>query len=171
MELERAQVDLNSLLELVIDKFTLQAKHARVSLLPKVNQLPLVIGDSDRLTQVFTNLMDNAIKFTPAGGQVILKADPIGDQVRIAVKDSGEGIPQAEMPRIFERFYQLDKSRQGGQGRGVGLGLPIALEVIQAHSGKIYAHSKDGEGSVFIVDLPVARPDDSTMISRRNLVA
>ncbi len=104
MELERAPVDLNSLLELVIDKFTLQAKHAQVSLLPKVNQLPLVIGDSDRLTQVFTNLMDNAIKFTPAGGQVILKADPIGDQVRIAVKDSGEGIPQAETASHIRAF-------------------------------------------------------------------
>ncbi len=167
MTLERAPVDLNALLELVLDKFTPQAALAQVTLHPKITQLPLVIGDSDRLAQVFTNLMDNAIKFTPAGGAVTLQADPIGDQVRIAVKDTGPGIPENKLSRIFERFYQLDQSRRGGQGRGVGLGLPIALEIVQAHSGKIYAHSGDGEGCVFIVDLPVARPDDSTLISRQ----
>ncbi len=167
MKLERAPVDLGALLDLVIDKFTPQANQAQVLLIAKINQLPLVIGDGDRLAQVFTNLIDNAIKFTPGGGQIVIQADPIGDQVRIAVRDSGIGIPEEELSRIFERFYQADKSRRGGRDRGVGLGLPIALEIVQAHSGRLSAHSQEGQGCIFIVDLPVARPDDSTLIARR----
>jgi signal transduction histidine kinase len=166
LDFQRAPVDLNLLLENLMDGFSPQAHQASVTLDSRLGQLPLLIGDSDRLAQVFTNLVDNAIKFTPPGGAVTVQSDQIGEWVRITVSDDGPGIPAKELPRIFERFYQLDKSRAGGQGRGVGLGLPIAHEIVLAHGGRITAHSKVDQGSVFFVELPLSRPDDSTLVSR-----
>ena len=166
MEFQRTPVDLNLLLVNLTERFSPQANQANVTLDAKLNQLPLLIGDGDRLAQVFTNLVDNAIKFTPPGGAVTVQSDQIGAWVRITISDDGPGIPADDLPRIFERFYQLDKSRAGGRGRGVGLGLPIAHEIVLAHGGRITAHSKIDQGSVFFVELPLSRPDDSTLVSR-----
>jgi two-component system phosphate regulon sensor histidine kinase PhoR len=83
------------------------------------------------------------------------------------VTDTGPGIPPDELSRIFERFYQLDKARKGGAGHGVGLGLSIARQIIQAHHGTLSAHSKVDQGSVFVVNLPAVQSGDTTMVSRR----
>ncbi len=167
LEFTRSSIELAGLLKSVAEKLTPQAREAQVHLRTDLDQLPNIIGDGDRLAQVFTNLVDNALKYTPADGEVQIRGRQIGDRVEVSVADSGPGIPPAELPRIFERFYQLDKSRRGGSGRGVGLGLAIAHEIVEAHGGSLQARSEPGQGSVFTVVLPIVQPDDPTMVARR----
>jgi two-component system sensor histidine kinase ResE len=140
-----------------------------VALATDFGTLPDIIGDGDRLAQVFNNLVDNSLKHTPVGGRVTVSARAERDQVRISVIDTGPGIPPEGLARIFERFYQLDKSRQGGPAHGVGLGLAIAKQIVQAHGGELKAKSQVGHGSTFTVWLPVARPDDPTLASMHAL--
>jgi signal transduction histidine kinase len=155
-----------ALLHNIAAKFEPQARQLQVNLNVEIGALPGFIGDSDRLAQVFTNLVDNAIQYTPAGEAVTLRASQAGDQVEVSVTDRGPGIPPADLQRIFERFYQVDKARRGGGQRGLGLGLAIAYEIVQAHGGTITAHNNPQQGSTFVVKLPVARPDDSTLARR-----
>jgi signal transduction histidine kinase len=169
MEFNRNPVDIGAILQQVTEKFSPQAKKSRVDLWSDIKTMPIIIADGDRLAQVFTNLVDNAIKFTPENGQIKIQASQVEDWVRIAITDTGPGIPQEEIERIFERFYQLDKSRRGGSQRGAGLGLTIAQEIVYAHRGKMTVQSQTGIGSVFVVDLPIARPDDSTLVARRKV--
>jgi signal transduction histidine kinase len=166
-DLERVSLDLAAMLRAIGEKFAPQSQSTQVALTTEIEPLPTFIGDGDRLAQVFTNMVDNALKHTPAGGQVALRARQVGDQVEISVSDSGPGIPQEELNRIFERFYQLDKSRSGGDGRGAGLGLAIAREIVNAHGGHINAASEARRGSTFTVTLPAARSDDSTVTMQR----
>jgi two-component system phosphate regulon sensor histidine kinase PhoR len=114
---------------------------------------PQVLADAERARQVLTNLVHNAIKFTPPGGRVTIAARPSADEVVISVRDTGVGIPVEDLPRIFERFYKADQARSGG---GTGLGLAIAKHVVQGHGGRIWAESVEGEGSTFYFTLPVA---------------
>ena len=110
--------------------------------------------------------MDNALKHTPPGGEVQLGAEVEGNWVAISVRDSGAGIPEEELSRIFERFYQLDKSRKGGPDHGSGLGLAIANQIVQAHHGEIYTENNSDEGCVFVVRLPIAKREDESRVSR-----
>jgi len=135
----------------------LQARQANVELSGEVQALPVISGDGDRLAQVFTNLVDNALKFTPAGGRIKVTAVYDAGKVIIRVTDSGVGISAGDQQRIFERFFQVDKSRSGGTGRGVGLGLAISRQIILAHRGDISLESGPGKGAVFQVTLPVAQ--------------
>lgn len=112
-------------------------------------------GDQDRLLRLFLNLLDNAIKHTPEGGNVTIEATPGGGVVEVAVKDTGPGIPPEHLPHIFERFYRVDKARSRSEG-GVGLGLAIAKHIAQLHGGDIRVASTPGVGSVFTVSLRVA---------------
>ena len=148
-------VDLGEVLNSILVKFEPAARRSQVSLESQVSTLPVIQGDGDRLAQVFSNLVDNAIKFTPANGRVVVSARLDGRQVEIRVSDTGIGIAPEEQKRIFERFYQADKSRRGGAGRGVGLGLAIARQVVQAEGGSISVASAVGKGSEFVVRLPV----------------
>ncbi|MFZ5879408.1 MAG: sensor histidine kinase, partial [Chloroflexota bacterium] len=136
--MQRSPLDLRALLDLTVEKFTPQANRAEVSLRAEApSDLPTLFGDGDRLAQVLTNLVDNALKFTPPGGQVMLRAQRVGHEMQIEVQDSGRGIPPAALERIFDRFYQADPSRPGGEKHGAGLGLSIASEIVQAHGGRI----------------------------------
>ncbi|HTN44585.1 MAG TPA: phosphate regulon sensor histidine kinase PhoR [Nitrospiria bacterium] len=116
-----------------------------------------VIGDADKLTQVMINLIDNAIKYTPRGGRITVEARPRDDTVEIAVSDSGIGIPSREIPRIFERFYRVDRGRSREMG-GTGLGLSIVKHIVEAHGGKVSVESQVGKGSRFVVTLPKQPP-------------
>lgn len=147
-------IDLRGLLHEVVEKMTPLSKSSKVSLSLDGEASIKVRGDYDRLTQVFTNLVDNAIKHTPDGGQVRISVAPEKDFAMVAVSDTGRGIAGEEAKRIFERFYQVDKSRKAGRGRGSGLGLSIAKQIVQAHHGTIEVKSKPGAGSHFIVRLP-----------------
>jgi two-component system OmpR family sensor kinase len=162
-EIEWLPVDLSALLQAIHKKFQPIAQHAQVELRLQSTALPQIQGDGDRLAQVFTNLVDNAIKFTPPGGAVTLSSNAAEDLALISIEDDGPGIPPGERERIFERFYQTDKSRRGDRTRGAGLGLAIAREIIQAHGGSISIHDPRGSnssahGSVFVVKIPLARP-------------
>ncbi len=115
--------------------------------------LPKVLADEARLSQVFLNLLDNAVKYTPEGGRVVIKAIPGEKNIRFEVSDSGIGIPEEDLPRIFERFYRVDKARARDVG-GTGLGLSIVKHIVAAHGGDVAVHSKVGQGTTFSFTLP-----------------
>jgi histidine kinase len=120
--------------------------------------LPPILADEDRLSQVLLNLIGNALQYTPQGGSVCVSGERQGDEVRISVVDTGIGIPAEHLTHIFDRFYRVDKSRSRRAGGGSGIGLTIAKHLIEAHGGRIWAESDgDGKGSVFSFRLPIAR--------------
>ena len=152
----RGPVDLAALLRSAVERMELRAADKNVSLRQEIGPLPPLVADGDRLAQVVANLLDNALKHTPAGGMVTLAAAPAAEAgaVEISVIDTGPGIAAEDLSRIFERFYQVDKSRQAA-GRGAGLGLAISREIVAAHGGQIRGESVVGLGSKFVVRLPV----------------
>lgn len=142
--------DVNELLGHCQEIFAVQEKERRVEIRLKVDPLPPVVGDIDRMEQVFINLIDNAIKHSPTDGQVgITGRWTASNLIEVTVSDSGPGIPPEELPRVFERFYQADST-----GGGTGLGLAIAREIVIAHRGEIEVQSQPGEGTEFTVKLP-----------------
>jgi len=167
VEFQHEAVMLEKLVQRVMDRLDLRARGNKIELLNQLPSLPTIIGDGDRLAQVFTNLIDNAIDHSPEGGKVTLSADLENGWVSIHVADQGPGIPAEELSRIFERFYQLERSRTTGKKRGAGLGLAISREIVQMHGGRLVAESTLGQGSRFTVRLPIVRPDDKTLIRRR----
>jgi PAS domain S-box-containing protein len=117
---------------------------------------PLVAADADKLQQVLANLIDNAVKYSPDGGKVELRVESHDQTIRFAVSDPGIGIPLPEQPLIFEKFYRLDPNQTRGVG-GTGLGLYICRELVRRMNGRIWVESKEGEGSTFFVELPLAQ--------------
>jgi signal transduction histidine kinase len=186
---ESTPVDLGILLHKVVERFSPQARSDNVELrldfATQADGLPAVIADHDRLSQVFSNLIDNALKYSPAGGKVTVAARPVEGGVEVQISDTGPGIPPSELERIFERFYQTDKARSGGAQRGLGLGLAIAREIVEAHGGTISAYNRsrvnvsaqndasEFGGSVFVVRLPAARlkEDIETTAVRRKEIS
>ncbi|MGL4650559.1 MAG: sensor histidine kinase [Caldilineaceae bacterium] len=142
-----------------LDRLAMQAERGGVRLIANIPAgLPRVVADVERVQQVLINLVHNALKFTPKGGQIVVTAFATpGDEgtVTLCVRDTGVGIPLADQPRIFERFYKTDRSRSSG---GTGLGLAIAKHTVQAHGGKIWVESTDGAGSTFYFTLPADNP-------------
>ena len=116
--------------------------------------LPPVLADKPRLGQVLVNLLHNAIKFTPQGGEIILKARQQGEMILFSVQDTGKGIPVDDLTRVFERFYKTDPARSGG---GTGLGLAIARHLVEAHQGEIWVESQEGKGSTFFFTIPIVK--------------
>ncbi len=135
----------------VTEKFRPQAARAGVKLNLDVPDLNWMLGDEDRLVQVITNLVDNAIKYTPTGGVIGVSAHPHGNNIEIRVADTGQGIDPVDRERIFQRFYRADRSQPG-----TGLGLTITRQIVQSHGGTIRVEDNSPRGSVFIVELPYA---------------
>ena len=127
----------------------MRAKEKGLSFRTEIDPLMPVIGDIDRLEQVFSNLLDNTLKHTPRMGTVTITGRQITDSIEIKVADNGPGIAPEELPRVFERFYQA-----GGARTGTGLGLAIAREIVLAHGGEIEISSTLGKGTEFTVRLP-----------------
>ena len=162
------RIALGPLLKNVVERLRLHAQETGIELAAHIAELPPVTGDGDRLAQVFINLLDNALKHTPRGGKIELTAKPLtpsgirrrgkawSQAVEGSVSDSGKGIPAEDLSRIFERFYQVDKSRK--RSGSVGLGLAITREIVEAHGGRIRAESIVGLGTRFTVTLPVRAP-------------
>ena len=109
--------------------------------------------DTDKLTQVIDNIMNNAIKYSPDGGTITVSIKTTDEQLILSIADEGLGIPKQDLPKIFDRFYRVDKARSRAQG-GTGLGLAIAKEIIKQHQGFIWAKSEYGVGSTFTIVLP-----------------
>jgi len=157
--IESGQVELNLapispmvLLTSACDRMKLQAERAGLNLRVEcADGLPILRADQARLEQVLVNLIHNSVKFTHPGGDVILLAETTNGGVRFGVKDTGIGIPADDVSRIFERFYRVDKSRAGS---GTGLGLSIARHIVEAHQGKIWVDSIEGQGSTFFFTIP-----------------
>lgn len=156
--LNRKPVDLPQLLERAAARLRAQAGRNSIDInVDATPAQPPAYADPDRVEQVLVNLLHNAIKFNHPGGRVTLRAEHTGDSLlRVSVADTGSGIPAEDLPRIFERFYKVDKARSGGRERegGTGLGLAVAKHIVQAHGGRIWAESIDGAGSTFYFTLP-----------------
>ncbi|MBT9163906.1 MAG: Sensor histidine kinase ResE [Chloroflexi bacterium] len=151
-KLKMALVDLNSVIDQAITKLKPQSQRKQIDILRRCDpSLPMIPAEGGRILQVLTNLLDNAIKFTPWGGKIIISAESAGESVLVTVEDTGAGIAAEDLPHVFERFYKADKARSS---EGSGLGLAIAKHIVQAHGGEIWAKSKEGQGSVFSFRLP-----------------
>jgi two-component system OmpR family sensor kinase len=151
-------MDINPLLKAAQHKFWPRIEAAGIQFdVNMPSDSVMVQGDPDRLMQVLDNLLDNALKFSTSGDKITLSSEVKPDEVLINVIDTGEGIPAEELSRIFERFYQVDKARTGGEVRGYGLGLAISQQIVKAHGGTLTVSSHPGEGSHFVVKLPLQK--------------
>jgi heavy metal sensor kinase len=146
-------VDLASLMADVAETMLPLAEAKELHLRVKVKAAALVRGDASRLREVFFNLLDNGIKYTPKGGEVEARVDQNGSEAIVTVRDTGIGIPAEHLPHVFERFYRVDKARSRAEG-GTGLGLSIAQSTILAHGGRIELTSTPGQGTTCTVRLP-----------------
>jgi two-component system OmpR family sensor kinase/two-component system sensor histidine kinase BaeS len=161
LPLHKEQVDINDLLADVATSFSGQAEAGGIELQvadgeAAENQKTLVIqGDAGRLDQVLSNLVANALHFTPQGGAITLAAKHDSDMVEITVADTGAGIAPEDLPFIFDRFWRGDRARTHTSGAGSGLGLSIANQLVKAHNGQIEVASEIGKGTIFTIKLPV----------------
>jgi signal transduction histidine kinase len=153
--LRRAPVDLAAVLESVVKTFDVTAQAKGLALESAIDALPAVMGDADRLTQVFANLVSNAIKYTREG-TVLVRGLEVQDEIRIEVRDTGIGLTDEERGRIFEKFFRADNGYTRSVG-GTGLGLAIAKVIVERHGARIDVASEPGKGSAFTVVFPVTR--------------
>jgi two-component system sensor histidine kinase BaeS len=149
---------VSTLIETSLNRFGAQAQAKGIELrLDLPADLPPILADQDRISQVLTNLVGNALQYTPEGGQVTIHAARHQDEIHISVVDTGIGIPAEHLPQLFTRFYRVDKSRSRQAGGGSGIGLTIARALVEAHGGRIWAESAGaGRGSTFSFALKVA---------------
>jgi two-component system OmpR family sensor kinase len=150
--------NLNELVQDVVMKFQLKANEKGIRLIPCPHKdLPFVTGDIALIERVFENLMENAILYTPQGGSVEVQLLPDSDGISVQVKDTGSGIPEEELPHIFQRFYRLDKSRKAASGHS-GLGLAITKKILELHQSIIKVQSRLDSGTIFTFHLAAHKP-------------
>jgi signal transduction histidine kinase len=156
LPLDSRTVELDTLLLEALQQMQVLAGDRLNLRLGEIDQV-LVCGDQDRLKQVIINLVGNAIKYTPDGGEVLVGLSKTSSQAKLVVSDTGPGIPTDDLPHVFERFYRGEKSRtRSKDGKGFGLGLSIAYWIVRNHDGRIEVDSKEGQGTTFCVWLPLA---------------
>jgi two-component system sensor histidine kinase BaeS len=155
LTLHKEPTAIANLVAQVHNTFAHQAAQQEITLLVETDAvLPAISIDATRIRQVLNNLVSNSLRYTPINGVITLAAAPSADGgVQITVSDTGSGIPEADLPHIFNRFYRGDRARQGGHGES-GLGLAIAKSLVVAHNGKIAVTSKQGTGTTFTILLP-----------------
>jgi heavy metal sensor kinase len=153
-QMDRASFDLAELTTTTVEQMRLLAEDRDISLGCKTNGAVTIEGDRARIKQVIVNLVDNAIKYTPEGGEVRVLVGAEIDLAVVQVEDDGAGIPEEALPHLFERFYRVDKARSRQMG-GVGLGLAIVKSIVTAHGGKVTVESAEGRGSRFCIQLPL----------------
>jgi signal transduction histidine kinase len=151
MKLNLQPVPLAKLVSEVVELFQFVAEEKHITVITTIAPGLHATADPNRLRQVFANLLDNALKYTPDGGRVEISAEERAQEVVITVQDTGPGVPPEEIPRVWERLYRGDKSRSQ---RGLGLGLSLVRAIVNAHGGRIELQSTVGHGSVFIIHLP-----------------
>jgi two-component system OmpR family sensor kinase len=164
LPLARRTVELDTVLLEAMQAMRVLAKDRLTLRIGEIDQV-IVCGDADRLKQVMVNLIGNAIKYTPQGGEVLVSLSKDENHARLTVADSGPGIPAEDMPHIFERFYRGEKSRtRSRDGKGFGLGLSIAYWIVRNHNGIIDVTGRDPHGTIFMIRLPLKQadcPDDA----------
>jgi signal transduction histidine kinase len=156
LQLALRDVDLEEVARPIVASFEQQASNKGVSLELAALRPVRVEADPDRLSQVFVNLIDNALRHTAEGGRIRVEIDARDSDAVLRVRDTGDGIPYRDLPHIFERFYVVDRSRNRGTG-GAGLGLAIVKGIVDAHNGAISAESMLGRGTAFTIRLPIMR--------------
>jgi signal transduction histidine kinase len=156
LPLQFAPVEMDTLLLEVFKEMRVLARDRVNIKLTEIDQI-MVNGDRDRLKQVLLNLLSNAIKYTQPGGDIYLSLSRVGNNARIIVRDTGQGISAEDMPHIFERFYRAEKSRTRTRTSGFGLGLSIAAWIVNHHGGKIEVDSAENKGSTFCIYLPISK--------------
>ena len=159
LPLDKHIVELDTLMLEALNQMNILAREKVQLHLGEIDQV-LVCGDQDRLKQVLLNLIGNAINYTPQGGTVTLSLGKDQEEAILTIKDTGQGIPEEDIPHVFERFYRAEKSRtRSRDGKGFGLGLSIAYWIVRNHEGHIDVESTEGEGTTFTVRLPLADAD------------
>lgn len=153
VSIEKIQVPLGNLVNEIFDSLSSKADWGQVSLIHDIPADCRVFADPGRLEQMLTNLIDNAIKFNVAGGHVEVRCRTVDAVVIVSVADSGEGIPKENLPRVFERFYRMDRGRTRDVG-GTGLGLAIVKHLARLHGGEVSVESELGRGTAFNIELP-----------------
>jgi two-component system NtrC family sensor kinase len=163
LEMELCPIHLHDVIEEAVANLEGSAKSKELSLKAALPEdLPLVNGNRTRLIQVMTNLLDNAIRYTPQGGSVTVGAEADGEQVTVCVADTGVGIPAHDKSRIFEKFYR-GETPPPGEPQGIGLGLATVKSIVEKHAGQVWVESNEGQGSAFYFTLPQAQaePEDA----------
>jgi two-component system OmpR family sensor kinase/two-component system sensor histidine kinase BaeS len=156
LNLQKQTVEPGSLIQQVSDRMHLSAEEKNITLETDIaSDLPSVQADPERLIQVMTNLVDNAIRYNTNGSRVIVAAHLANGQIELSVSDNGPGIPPEDIPHLFERFWRAEKSRNRATG-GSGLGLAIVKQLVEAHHGEVQVESQIGSGTRFTVHLPVS---------------
>jgi two-component system sensor histidine kinase ResE len=164
IQVQLSDLDVSMFVQRVVRKFQNLARDRDVEVIGEVAEdLPFVRWDEDKIEQVLTNLVDNAIRHTPQGGKVTVRAFWNEKNMFIEVEDTGTGIPEEDLPFVFERFYKADKARTRGQSGGTGLGLSIVKHLVTAHQGNATVRSQIGKGTVFSIQLPVEVPEDAEL--------
>jgi len=158
LDAKREDIALGPLLESIVEAFRPRVEERGIDLVLRLNNyLRLLDANCEQIERVFLNILDNAVKFTPAGGSVLIVAEPHNhegrDGIQVRVRDSGVGIPNAALVRIFDRFHQVDPSSRRRYG-GMGLGLSLVRNIVEAHHGAVWVESQEGIGSTFFVWLP-----------------
>ena len=154
IQINRKSKDINKILEQCAKKLEFHAQSKNIDLQLRLDPLFPIQADAALLIQVFTNIIDNAIKYSPANSKIEVSSREVGDQVEVVVKDSGPGLDEAESQQLFTKFFR-GKSHPGDSTKGSGLGLYLSKYFIEMHDGSIEAETKKGEGSKFIVKLPI----------------
>jgi signal transduction histidine kinase len=154
LSLEKRDVDLEAVVTDAVAAGRPRAEQAGVELKAETENLPPLQGDPDRLAQVVDNLVTNAVKFTPAGGSVVVRAGPVNGAAVIEVSDTGIGIPAADREQVFERFYRTQTATEQSIP-GIGLGLSIVQAIAAGHGGSVGVESEEGRGTTFTVELPI----------------
>lgn len=155
VEIDIKPFDINQSIKNINDMMILDVKKQGLELIVNIEmQLPEIMGDKSRIEQVLINIISNAVRYTPEGGKITISAGTAGSNIWVKVSDTGVGIPKEDIPRLFDRFYRVDKARTRAYG-GTGLGLSIAHEIITKHGGSIQVKSELDKGTDFIISLPI----------------
>jgi two-component system phosphate regulon sensor histidine kinase PhoR len=160
---EKTSFSLSALIEQVMGRFAPQAEKAQVKLELLPHPTTRLVANKDQMEQVLINLVDNAIKYTPAEGKVSVTIGATPEEVHVEVSDTGIGIMSQDLPRVFERFYRVDKARSRQSG-GTGLGLAIVKNIVEMHGGLVTVQSEYGRGSTFIFTLPQTLSETPTLV-------
>lgn len=156
MAMEAERMDLNAPVKEAIEALEMKARERRITLRNELDEEVIVRADHDRLLQVFSNLFNNAVNYGTENGWCAVRSFDVGDRVLVEVSDNGIGIAEEHLPRLFERFYRVGKSRARNEG-GSGLGLAIVKHIVEAHDGTITVKSAEGKGTTFGFTLPKAK--------------
>ncbi|MBN2332618.1 MAG: heavy metal sensor histidine kinase [Deltaproteobacteria bacterium] len=164
--LSHESLQLDDMISELLSQFTLLAEQKGIRLSGEIQPVPVMIGDSFRLRQMAANLLANAIRYTPAGGAVVVRLAAVPHGIELIVGDTGIGIPEADLPRIFDRFYRVDKARSRQEG-GSGLGLSIVKWIVEAHHGEVLVDSVLDVGTTFTVRLPMVQHEGGKEIRKQ----